>query len=147
MPAKKLCEKTYIFFTTKNSLLFPLALNISSLKGILCIYYLLCFKKDLVKIYVPLNFTIEVNIIAPIYMASLCLKIRLTNIRAQKIDSFTLLMFSMALISITTNNKLGQSQCFQKLFLMANIGVKLILSMVFLIFSNIIIRFAKKKIT
>lgn len=80
------CKIDYTFFAPKNSSLLLLMLNISLLKYALCIYYLFYFKKNWAKVQVLLYYGSEVNIIAPVYAASLNLKIRLINIRLQKID-------------------------------------------------------------
>lgn len=75
------CKGAYISLSAKNSLL---------LKRYLYIYYLFHFKKDQSKFQAPLEFDNKVNAMAPAYAASLGLKIRPTNIGAQKTDGFIL---------------------------------------------------------
>ena len=75
------------------------------------------------------------------------LKVRLTNVRAQKIDGFTLETFEMVLASFQMKNKLGRPRFFQKTFLLANLSVKLVLRIPFLSLSNANIQFAQKKLT
>lgn len=48
----------------------------------------------------------------PAYVANLGLKIRPTNIKAQKIDCSILQRFDMVLASLSVNNNLGQSLFF-----------------------------------
>lgn len=69
------------------------------LKHILCIYYLLEFKKDQAKILALINFGIEVNVITLAYTTNLGLKAWPINIGIQKIDGFTIQMFKMVLAS------------------------------------------------
>lgn len=69
-------KKAYIFSAIKNTFL----LNIFWLKYMLCIYYLMQFKKNQVKVQVFLNFGSEVNIIILAYATKLGLKVQLINI-------------------------------------------------------------------
>lgn len=74
---------------------------------------------------------------ALVYTTNLYLKIRSTNIGAQKIDGFIFQLFGMALISFKVKNKLDQSQFFQETFLVVDIDVEVILGIFFLTFSNV----------
>lgn len=94
-PTKKAYKKAYIPSFAEDSFL---------LKHILCIYYLLCFKKNQAKIQALLNFNTEINTMTPAYMANLGLKIRPTNVRAQKIDGSIFNPFGMALASLKVND-------------------------------------------
>lgn len=49
---------------------------------------------------------------APTYTDNLSLKIRTTNVRAQKIDGFIFKIFGMALASLKIKNKLNPSWSF-----------------------------------
>lgn len=65
----------------------------------LCIYYLLHFKKDGLKIQALIDSDNEVNKMAPAYAAKLGLKIEPTNIKGQKINNSTFKMFDIVLAS------------------------------------------------
>ena len=56
-------------------------------------------------------------------------------------------MFGNIIAGFQVINKLGRAQFFQKSFLLANITIKVVLEMLFLIFSNVNIQFAEKKPT
>lgn len=64
---------------------------------------------DLVKFQTLINFGSEVNIITWSYTTKLGLKIRTTNVGAQKIDVFTLETFVMTLASFQIEDKLGRA--------------------------------------
>lgn len=80
-------------------------------------------------------------------MTRLGLKVRLTDVKAQKIGSSTLKIFGIVLASLQVDNKLGPSCFFQKTFLMTNISMTMILDMPFLTFSNTDGLFAEQKLT
>lgn len=67
------------------------------LERVLYIYYLVQFKKDQVKIQAFLNSSNKVNAIILESTAKLCLKVRFTNIEAQKIDGSIFKIFEMFL--------------------------------------------------
>ena len=71
------------------------------------------------------------------YMANPGLKLRVTNIVAQKIARFSLVTYSMVIAAFQVVDKLNCSQIFQKIFLLADISMELILGMPFLILSSI----------
>lgn len=73
-------KEVYISFTAKNGLL---------LKRTPYIYYLFYFKKEQGEVQVLLDFSQKIKIIIPAYILHLSLKIRPTNVGAQKINSFT----------------------------------------------------------
>lgn len=108
----KTCKKAYKSLVAKNNVLSLRAIDIPLLKGALCIYYLLYFNKDQVKVQTWLDSNTEINTMAPAYAANLSFKIRSTNMEAQKIESFTLLTLAMALANFKINDKLSQSQFF-----------------------------------
>lgn len=106
------------------------------LERVLCIYYLLCFRKDNSDIKTLLDSGRKVNAMTPAYASKLGLKVRSTNIGAQKINGSTLETFEMTLASFWVKNKLGQARFCQEIFLFANTSVKVILEIPFLILSN-----------
>lgn len=60
------------------------------------IYYLVCFKKD--KILALINLRNKVNVMTLAYILKLDLKTYYFNIRAQKIDYSTLIIFKITLV-------------------------------------------------
>lgn len=80
----------------KTQLRLPILLP---LERILYIYYPIRFKKDEAKIHALLDSNNEIIAMTLDYADRLGLKIRSTNIRAQKIDSSTLETFGMVLAS------------------------------------------------
>lgn len=106
------------------------------LERVLCIYYLLCFRKDNSDVKTLLDSGRKVNAMTPAYASKLGLKVRSTNIGAQKINDSILETFEMTLASFCVKNKLGQARFCQEIFLFANTSVKVILEIPFLILSN-----------
>ena len=70
-----------------------------SLEWMLCIHYLLRFRKNTTGIKVLIDSDSEVNAMLPIYVSQLGLKVHYTDIGDQKIDSSTLETFGMVLAS------------------------------------------------
>ena len=83
-----------------------------------------------------LDFEIEVNVMTLAYAAKLGLKVRKTYIRVQKIDGSLLKTYSIVIADFQVLDKLGYSCFFQKIFLSAEISMKMVLSMPFIIFNN-----------
>ena len=81
------------------------------------------------------------------YAAHLDLKVRITNLGAQKIDACSLATYDMVMASFQVFDKLGCSWFFQKIFLLADISMKVVLGMHFVTFSNADVQFAAKKLT
>ena len=76
------------------------------------------------------------------YILKLGLKIRLINVRTQKIDGSTFKIFEMVLTSFQVNDILKRARFFQKIFLLADFNIKLVLEILFLILNNANIKFA-----
>ena len=70
------------------------------------------------------------------YASKLGLKVRPTDVRAQKIDGSTLKTFEMVLASFQVEDKLGRPWFFQETFLLADLSVEVVLGMSFLTLSN-----------
>ena len=70
-----------------------------------------------------------------------------TNGNTQKIDGSLLKTYSMIIAAFQVLDKLGHSWFFQKTFLLTNIGMAVVLGMLFLTFSNADVQFTKKKLT
>lgn len=75
-------------------------------------------------------------------IAVLELKICLIDIGAQKIDESTLSIYKMVLASFQIEDKKERLCFFQKTLLLADTIIKMILKMLFLVFSKIKINFA-----
>ena len=65
------------------------------------------------------------------YAAQLGLKVRKINISAQKIDGFLVATYSMVIAAVQVLDKLSRFRFFQKIFLLANINIKVILGIFF----------------
>lgn len=109
-------------------------------------HYPIQFKKNKAKVQALLNSSIKVNAMILAYTAKLGLKIWLINIRAQKIDSYIFEILEISLASFEVKNKLSRAYFFQKISLLANININVILEMFFLIFSNANIVFVNWKL-
>ena len=94
-----------------------------------------------------LEFGSEVNAMTPAYTAHLGLKVRVTNIGAQKINKSLLATYGMVIAAFQVVNKLDCSQFFQETFLLANISMKVVLGMPFFTFSNADVQFVEKELT
>ena len=70
------------------------------------------------------------------YILKLRLKLRSTNIRAQKIDGSILEMFRIVLASFQEEDTLKRARFFQKTFLLADLNIELVLGIPFPILSN-----------
>ena len=68
-----------------------------TLEQVPCIHYLLHFWKNTVGVRALVDLGSEVNAMTPTYIAKLGLKVRKTNIGAQKIEGSTLETFGMVL--------------------------------------------------
>ena len=113
-----------------------------------CICYLVQFRKDKDKnVLALLNSGSEVNAMTPAYVAHLGLKVRVTNVSAQKIDGSLLAIYGMVIAAFQIVNKLGCSWFFHEIFLLANISMEVVLGMPFLTFNNTDIQFAEKELT
>ena len=79
----------------------------------------------------------KINAMTPAYTAKRGLKVRKTDIGAQKIDGSIFDTFEMVLTNFQVENKLVRARFFQEIFLVANTTLKVFLGMSFLTFSNI----------
>ena len=124
------------------------ALKVKVLDQFPCICYPVQFRKNKDKnILALLNSENEVNAISPAYTAHLGLKVRKTNVGAQKIDKSLLPTYSMVIAAFQVIDKLSRSWFFQDTFLLADISMKVVLGLLFLILSHIDVQFAKKKLS
>ena len=79
-----------------------------------------------------LNFKSKVNAMTLAYAAHLGLKVRMTNVGAQKIDGSLLATYSIVIAAFQVDNKLGRSWFFQETFLLAGISMEVVLGILFL---------------
>lgn len=80
------------------------------LDWVLYINYLVLFKNN--EVWALINFGNKVNAMTSEYTLKLDLKIRSTNVKAQKIDGFSLNIFGIVLAKFQKENKLGRVQFF-----------------------------------
>ena len=116
------------------------------LKMVPYIYYSVWFQKGQEQVIALLNSGSEVNAISPAFVERLGLKIRKTNVGAQKIDGSTLETFKMVIADFQVEDKGGIPRFFQETFLVANTKFKVILGMPFLKLSNADVLFSKGKL-
>ena len=87
----------------------------------------------------------KVNAIHSTYAIKLGLCARKTNVGAQKIDGSNLDNFEIVIVDCSVKDKLGRVRFFRKTFLLANIGLEVILGMLFLTLSKANVRFAEQE--
>lgn len=103
----------------------------------LYIHYLLCFCKNKKnKLQALINSYGKINAMTLAYALELSYKVCQTNIKAQKINGSTFKIFEMVLASFEVEDKFKKAYFFQETFLLANTSVKIVLGMLFFIFSN-----------
>ena len=83
-----------------------------------CIYYLVQFQEKQVRVL--LDSGSEINAMNPNYARKLGLKIRKTNIGAQKIDGSALETFRMVFANFQIEDKANSPRFFQETFLVAD---------------------------
>ena len=86
----------------------------------------------------------KVNIMHPAYATKLGLRARKIDISAQKIDGSHMDTFGMVIVDCSVKDKLGTVRFFSKTFLLANIGLEVVLVMLFLTLSKADIWFAER---
>ena len=89
----------------------------------------------------------EVNAMSPAYAERLGLKIRKTNVGAQKIDGSALETFGMVIANFQVEDKSGRPRFFQETFLVADTKFEVILGMPFLKISNADVAFGEGTLT
>lgn len=67
------------------------------LKHIPCFHHPIRFKKDQGKVRALIDLGSKVNVMTPAYMAILSLKVRTTDVKAQKINSSSLAIYKMVI--------------------------------------------------
>ena len=112
-----------------------------------CIHYPVQFKKDIAEVRALIDSGSEVNAMAPAYAKKLGLRIRKTDVSAQKIYGSTLETYGMVIAGFQVQDKFGKARFFQKTFLVADTSVKVVLGMPFLALSKVEVNFAEKELT
>ena len=107
-----------------------------TLERVPCVHYPLRFRKDTADVRALIDSGSEVNAMTPAYASKLGLRVRHTNVGAQKIDGSTLQTFEMVLADFQVEDKLGKARFFQKTFLLADISAEVVLGIPFLTLSN-----------
>ena len=134
---------TFLLVTSANRE----ALKVRVLDRVSCICYPVQFRKTKSKdVLALLDFESEINIMTLAYMAHLGLKVRVTNVGAQKINGSSLVIYGMIIAAFQVVNKLGCSRLIQETFLLADISMEVVLGMFFLTFSNVDVQFAEKEL-
>lgn len=98
--------KIEIIMVYISKILIPVINIFLPLKYVLYIYYMVHFKKDQIKAQTLINSNNKVNTITKLYVIKLDLSIHTIDIKAQKIDNFSLKMFSIILASFEIKKKL-----------------------------------------
>ncbi len=108
------------------------------LEQVTCIRYPVIFNDQT---EVLLDSGSEVNAMSQTFEQQLGLKIRKTNVGAQKIDGTTLETYGMILSTFSVSDKDGRERFFEKSFLLADIRPDIVLRMPFLTMSNVDVNF------
>ncbi len=105
------------------------------LERVPCIWYPVTFK-DQDQTEALLDSGSEVNTMSQAFAQQLGLKIRKTNVGAQKIDGTTLETYGMVVSTFSVSDKDGRERFFEESFLLADISPDIVLGMPFLTMSN-----------
>ena len=112
-----------------------------------CIHYPVQFKKDTAEVRALIDLGSEVNAMAPAYAKKLGLRVRKTDVGAQKIDGSTLGTYGMVIAGFQVQDKFGKARFFQETFLVADTSVEVVLGMPFLALSKVEVDFAERELT
>lgn len=88
----------------------------------------------------------EVNAKTLADASKLSLTVCHTNVKAQKINDFTLEIFRMVLASFEVEDKLKKVWFFQKTFLLTDISIKVLLEVPYLTLSNANVSFSDQEL-
>ena len=116
------------------------------MKCVLCIHYLVQFKKSETQIKTLIDSESEVNAIHPTFVKELGVPIRLTNVETQKIDGIMLNTYGIVVVAFLVTDKVNQVRFFEKTFLVANVSPEKVFRMLFLTLSNADIDFLDPKL-
>ena len=93
-----------------------------------------------------IDFKSKINAIILVYIVRIKLKICSTIVIAQKINELCSETFEIVIIGFQILDKLVKAFFFQKMFLLANIIMKIVAEMLFLVFNNKNVKFVDKKL-
>ena len=88
----------------------------------------------------------KVNVMHLVYAVKLGLRARKIDVGIQKIDRFYLDIFAIVIGDCSFKNKLKRVRFFQETFLLANIGLEMVLEMLFLTLLKADIRFVEREL-
>ncbi len=108
------------------------------LEWVACIWYFITFKDQTDAL---LNLESKVNLISQAFVYQLGLNIRMTNVKAQKIDGTTLETYEMVVFTFFVSDKDSREKFFGGSFLLADVKPDMVLGRLFLIISNVDIDF------
>lgn len=100
---------------------------------------LMQFGKYLIKVLIDSNG--KINVMQSSFTRKLGLYIRKTDVGAQKIDGSRLEIFTMVIAFFLIEDKDERSRFFEKIFPLADIGLDVVLGMLFLTWSNVKVQF------
>ncbi len=111
------------------------------LERVPCIRYLVSFKDQTEAL---LDSRSEVNAMSQAFAQQLDLKIRKTNVGAQKIDGTILKTYGIVVSTFSMLDKYGRERFFEKSFLLADVKPNIVLGMLFLTMSNANVNFQSR---
>ena len=117
-----------------------------SLTQVPCIRYPITFQKKSVSMSALLDSGSEVNAIYPTLAQKLGLRVRPTNVGAQKIDGIILDTFEMVVTAFSVTDKVNRVRFFEETFLVANVSPEVVLGMPFLTLSGADVDFSGREL-
>ncbi len=115
------------------------------LERVPCIWYPITFK-DQDQTEALLDLGSEVNVMSQAFVQQLGLKIRKTNVGAQKIDGTTLETYRIVVFTFLVSDKDGRERFFEESFLLADVSPDIVLGMLFLTMSNVDVDFQARNL-
>ena len=106
------------------------------------ICYPIWFKKNKVQVQALIDSGSKVNAMTLGYVLKLSLKVRSSDVGAQKINGSIFKTFEMILASFQAKDTLEKTWFFQETFLLTDLNIEVVLEMPFLTLSNADIKFA-----
>ena len=117
------------------------------LDSVPCICYPVQFRKDKSKdVLALLDSGSKVNAMISAHVANLGLKMRVTDVDAQKIDGFSPATYGIVIATFQIMNKIGCSWFFHETFSLADISIEVVLGMLFLTLENDDAQFVEKEL-
>ena len=116
----------------------------SNLARVPCIRYPINFGKK--SVLTLLDSGSEINAVHPAFAQELAVPIRLTDVRAQKIDGTTLETYRMVFAAFLVEDKVNRVRFFEETFLVANVSPEVVFGMLFLTLSGADVDFLGRKL-